>query len=330
MARMIIRHVWHYCRDYCFLLLLGPAHLAQDCDEDIWDIFAIYLGYRYNIFGIFWIYFQYNWNICDLCNIWDIWDICAIYLEFFGYIWNILDIFGIYLEYIWNEWLGHMKYHIHGVWDTHGICNDFDFKIFQLCRWTHVEIGSLIMLYTCMWAAWWHMSRRLARELLGECQEGGSRERGQLAQELQRLPRRQAGHVPRWRKDVCGSDREWEPNKASRVRSFFQCSSSQPSALATRLRVSQGLQLAVGVIVRSLCPKVSASRGLVAQQSVISPDPCLGLPMQKIHQSAHLSPFCTRTSVPPPCSHGLWDEWVRKSLPFPSKQLLLKVFSERG
>ena len=53
----------------------------------------------------------------------------------------------------------------------------------------------------------------------------------------------------------------------------------------------------------------------------------LGLPMQKIHQSAHLSPFCTRYSN---CSHGLWDEWVRKSLLFPSKQLLLKVFAERG
>ena len=92
--------------------------------------------------------------------------------------------------------------------------------------------------------------------------------------------------------------------RAKQSFSGSQCS-SQPPALATRLRVSQGLQLVVGVIVRSLCPKVSASRGLVAQQSVISPDPCLGLPMQKIHQSAHLSPFCTRTSVPPPCSHGV-------------------------
>ena len=148
------------------------------------------------------------------------------------------------------------------------------------------------------------MSWRLARGVGGGVSGRGKQRGVNWRKNFSRLPWRHAGHVAQEKRRLRLRGASESANKASQVASFFQ-RSSQPPALAPRLRVSQGHQLVVGVIVRSLCPKVSASRGLVAQQSVISPDPCLGLPMQKIHQSAHLSPFCTRTSVPPPCSHGL-------------------------
>ena len=161
--------------------------------------------------------------------------------------------------------------------------------------------------------------------MVGECQEGGSSE-GSIGARTSADCRGDMPDTSLRRKDVCASE---SANKASQVASFFQ-RSSQPPALAPRLRVSQGHQLVVGEIVQSLCPKVSESSGLVGlvelvgwspQQSVISPDPCLGLPMQKIHQSAHLSGLCTRNAT---------IFALRKSLPFPSKQLLLKVFAERG
>ena len=121
--------------------------------------------------------------------------------------------------------------------------------------------------------------------MVGECQEGGSRE-GSIGARTAADCRGDMPDTSLRRKDVCASE---SANKASQAASFFQ-RSSQPPALAPRLRVSQGHQLVVGEIVRSLCPKVSESSRLVELVGLVAPT--IG------DSSRSLSPFANAENPP--------------------------------
>ena len=83
--------------------------------------------------------------------------------------------------------------------------------------------------------------------MLGECQEGGSSE-GSIGARSAADCRGDMPDTSLRRKDVCASDREGEPNKASQVVSFFPTScSADPSQSVTRAPIGGGVSLPKGV-----------------------------------------------------------------------------------